>query len=196
MADSNSDQLRDLLDRLGLEVSSGDHHAHMGAALKRMLTVFEWETAFEFWTFTLKAHFEAAVLGLTRLFDNDPQTVTLKKLLLMMESHAGQFVEMNAADVRNQLIPSVRNETKNIRTTVEPLKKIRDQMLAHNALHKTLSDRDWNIAWADLVVAYSHVLKLVRGVYKAYKGHNSTLAIGAKKTTISKELRNVLARGQ
>ena len=194
MTVSNSDSLRALLDRLGMEVSFGHHHAHIGAALEKMLTNPEWNMAFEFWEFTLKAHFEAAVLGLTRLLDRDPATVSLEKLPSVMGSKAGQFAEMNAADVRRELIRSVRKEIQELRTMVEPLKKRRDQMLAHNALQRTLADREWNVAWADLVAAYSRALQLVNRVYKAYKGHEAMLIIGAKETTVSKELRRILLK--
>jgi hypothetical protein len=142
LTDSNSGKFRALLDRLGLEVSSGHHHAYIGLLLEKMLTEPDWEMAFEFWAYTLRAHFDAAVLGLTRLLDTDPRTVSLVKLPSEMESNAGQFAEMNAADVRGQLIPSVRGEVEKLRTTVEPLKKRRDQMLAHNQLQKTLADRN------------------------------------------------------
>lgn len=194
MTDSNADPLQALLDRLGLEVSFGHHHACIGIALENMLTKAQWDIGFEFWVYTLKAHFEAAVLGLTRLLDRDPKTVSLENLPSVVESKAGQFAEMNAGDVRSQLLSSVRKEIEKLKTMVEPLKNRRDQMLAHNRLQRTLADRNWNIAWADLEAAYSRALNLVNRVYKAYKGHDAMLIIGAKEATVSKELSRILLK--
>jgi hypothetical protein len=189
---SNSDQLRALLDRLGVDVSLGHHHAYIGLLLERRLTQHEWEIAFEFWVFTLKAHFDAAMLGLTRLLDRDRRTVSLVKLLSVMESNAGRFAEMKAADVRGELIPSVREEIEKLRIMIEPLKERRDQMLAHNQLQTRLADRGSKIAWADMEAAHSHALKLVNRVYKAYKGQEAMLMFGAKESTVSEQLSRIL----
>src|SRR2546426_87692 len=160
-----------------------------------MLTKAQWDIALEFWTYTLKAHFEAAVLGLTRiLLDRDPRTVRLEELPLLMQSKAGQFAGMtNPGDVRSQLIPSVQREVEGLKSMVEPLKKRRDQMLSHNAFQRTLSDREWNIEWADLEAAYSRALKLVNRVYEAYKGHDAMPVTGAKEATVSKELSTIFS---
>jgi hypothetical protein len=132
------------------------------------------------------------MLGLTRLLDKDRRTVSLVKLLSVMESSAGQFAEMKAAGVRGQLIPSVREEIEKLRIMIEPLKQRRDQMLAHNQLQTTVADLDLKIAWRDLVAAYSLALELINRVYKACKGHEAMLVIGAKESTFSEELSRII----
>ena len=195
MTESRPDGLKNLLDRLGMEVSFGHHHACIGKALEDKLTTVQWDTAFEFWSFTLKAHFEVAVLGLTRLLDRKARTVSLERLSDVAESEAGQFCEMSAEDVRRQLVPSIRKEVEELKKVVEPLKKRRDEVLAHNALQRTLTDQEWNVAWAHLEGAYSRVRDLVNRVYRAYKGRDAIIIWGAKQATISEELRRILTIG-
>lgn len=186
------DALKNLLDRLGVEVSFGHHHASIGKTLEDRLTAVHWDTAFEFWMFTLKAHFEVAVIGLTRLLDRRRNTVSLERLPSLAGSKAGQFDEMNAEEVRRQLVPSINREVEELKRMAEPLKKRRDETLAHSVLQGTLSDPEWNVAWADLEAAYSRVRELVNRVYKAYKGRDAILIVGARQTTISAELTKVL----
>jgi len=78
---------------------------------------------------------------------------------------------------------------------IEPLKKRRNQMLAHDQLRTTLTDQNWKIAWAELEAAYSLALKLGNRVYKAYKGREAMLVVGAKESTISNELNRILHKG-
>ena len=93
------------------------------------------------------------------------------------------------------LIPSVREEIAKLGTMIEPLKKRRNQMLAHDQLRTTLTDQNWKIAWAELEAAYSLALKLGNRVYKAYKGREAMLVVGAKESTISNELNRILHKG-
>jgi hypothetical protein len=189
---NSPDMLTALLDRLDVEISIGHHHAAIGKALENSLDMPHWESAFEFWSFTLKGHFESALLALTRLLDADARAVSSKKLAAAVESRAGTFVKMSSEEVRRQLLPDILNEVQELEKLIEPLKKRRDEMYAHNALQKTLGDREWNIAFADLETAYSRILNLVNRLYVAYKGDEAMIIQGAKAGTIAEEIAAVL----
>lgn len=50
---NSPDVLTALLDRLDIEISIGHHHAAIGKALENALDMPHWNSAFEFWSFTL-----------------------------------------------------------------------------------------------------------------------------------------------
>src|SRR6266702_7334456 len=99
MHSSAKDELQQLIDRLGIDLSFGHHHACIAAVLEERLAHDMWDKALEFWSYTIKAHFEAAVLGLTRVFDTDARVVSMLRLPSLIEAQAGSFATMSSADV-------------------------------------------------------------------------------------------------
>ena len=192
MPESKS-ELRTLIDRLGFDISFGHHHVCIGATLEKYLSnnASLWEKGFEFLSFTLKAHFEAGLLGLARLLDERRDALRLGLLPAAMEAEAGQFSEFDASDVRTNLIPSVRRELEELAHTMEPLRIRRDQLLAHSALEQSLPDTAWNIAFSDLEAAYERVRELVNRVATARDGKDAKQITGALQSTVSSDVDNL-----
>ena len=122
-------KLRDILTRFLVETSTGHHHAVIGEKLDQALTTKAWDAAPEFFAYTLIAHFDAATLGLTRLFDSTGGVLSMEALIKAVEREAGSFAQMSASEVRATMIPHIRKEIIALKPRIAPLTKKRNELL-------------------------------------------------------------------
>lgn len=180
--------LRDLLDRLGMDASFGDHHAAIGSALESRLTTEAWDAAFEFFSYTRKAHLDAAALTLARLLDDRHDVISFRQLPRLIESEAGRFHNVAPSAVRSTIIPHVEKEIATLVKMVEPIKRRRDQLMAHTAREQDLTNADWMIEFSDMESALMRALELVNYLQRALEGPGTCLIVGAKRENVGAEL--------
>jgi hypothetical protein len=184
--------LRDFLDRLGMDAGIGDHHAAMGAELERRMTTEAWSQASEFFSYTRKAHLDAAALTLARLLDKRHDAVTFRRLQRLIESEAGRFREASPDEVRKRIIPHVEEEINGLIKMAEPIKTRRDQLMAHNAQKQTLRNSEWMLEFSELERALGKAIALVNYLKTALEGSPTYMIKGAIRGNIAAELDRVM----
>jgi len=137
------------------------------------MTTEAWSNAFEFFSYTRKAHLDAAALTLARLLDNRRDVVSLRQLARMVDAEAGGF-GVPADHVRSTIIPQNEREIAALIEMSEPIKQRRDEIMAHNAVEQPQNSAVWMMEFSDLEQALGKVLTLVNDLRAALDGHLHT----------------------
>jgi len=109
-----------------------------------------------FWTLTIVAHFDSALLLAFKLFDTQPRAVTIPQLLVLCEKNPTLFKSRST----EQVIASVtiaRNQIAGIRDSLEAVNARRNRVIAH--LEST-AVRDPQKLEAETAVTFSDLNKV------------------------------------
>ena len=91
----SSEEFNRLLDALGSELWEADFHLQIFRALTDKVETFgrEYNQSPTFWTFTFRAHRDAAIFGLMRIYDGNSESLSLRNLLDTIKDNQPMFDE-------------------------------------------------------------------------------------------------------
>ena len=89
----SEDQFKQLLDGLSNDLLNANHHFNLYINLQKALPKYEREITqcIAFWGLTIDAHREIAILNLCRSYDNNSKSLSLKKLIEIIQKNTELF---------------------------------------------------------------------------------------------------------
>lgn len=169
------DQLQKIADQLGIELSSGVLHFDILAYLEDNLEANREaiDKAALFWLHTMKAHHDAALMSLSKVFDEGRNTISLHTLLKLANQHEGRFKQMAASKVPS-LLETVGVRVNALRARMKPIVRRRHEVLAHLALARDPRCKArFQVALDEIGQLYGEALGILNDVLRAYKGNDA-----------------------
>jgi hypothetical protein len=133
-------------------------HLSVGRGIERMLMAepVVLNAAPTFWTLTIYAHIDAAMLLAFKLFDTQPRAVGVLQLLVLTEKNPALFKNRTAAQV-SAIVNIARNQIAGINDSLQAINARRNRVIAH--LEST-AVRDPQKLEAETAVTFSDLNKV------------------------------------
>lgn len=176
------DELTRLIDRLLFELAYGQLHIKIAALLDDDLATkpYLWKIAPTFFFFTLKAHFDAAVMCLAKVFDSHhPRAVSLTMLLKCANSNQGRFNGLPKGEV-SKFVKGQRLLLQEMESKAKAVLDRRNQRLAHlDPFPK--SAKELEVKFDEAERLYEDARMMLNTISKAYRGKNAMLLSEAER---------------
>ncbi|HEX3105679.1 MAG TPA: hypothetical protein VHQ22_14630 [Terriglobales bacterium] len=83
-----------------------------------------------FWTLTIESHFDAALMNTFKLFDTQPNAVTIPSLLKLAENNSSVFANAQPTQI-DAIVQTARAQIVGIQSTLKVINDRRNRVVAH-----------------------------------------------------------------